>query len=184
MEYGEYGEYGARRRRTCVSYKCTKCDKFGHNALSCKSITHDPNPLKIKANATQTDETQPDGTQSFFGDISAEVMSTLPDIKTDVIPYMVKQHVVQRVEYKPTKNVKKHVGKIRKKFQRLKLKWFQKPIIGLGSNSDQPITITENDACTLTQEDFAMVSNFKHGTCVKSKKSRNNKSKNPSKYIK
>lgn len=44
----EYGEDGAKRRRTHVSYKCTKCDKFGHNALSCKSIIQDPNALKIK----------------------------------------------------------------------------------------------------------------------------------------
>lgn len=63
----------------------------------------------------------------------------------------------------------------------MKLKWFQKPIIGSGSNSDQPITVTENDADTLTQEDSAVGSNSNHGTCLKIKKSRRNKPKNPSK---
>ncbi|KAI5395791.1 hypothetical protein KIW84_062102 [Lathyrus oleraceus] len=45
----ECGEYGARRRRPGIAYKFTKCDKFGHNALSCKSLTQDPNALKRKS---------------------------------------------------------------------------------------------------------------------------------------
>lgn len=44
----EHGEDGARRRRNCVSYKCIKCNKFGHNALSCKGTTQKLNALKIK----------------------------------------------------------------------------------------------------------------------------------------
>ncbi|XP_058769018.1 uncharacterized protein LOC131642868 [Vicia villosa] len=45
----ECGEDGARRRRfPGVSYRCTKCDKFGHNAQTCKSTTQDPNALKRK----------------------------------------------------------------------------------------------------------------------------------------
>lgn len=44
----EYGEDDARRRRPGVDYKCTKYDKFGHNAMSCKSPTQDPNALKRK----------------------------------------------------------------------------------------------------------------------------------------
>ena len=45
----ECGEEGARRRRLPgVSYRCTKCDKFGHNAQTCKSTTQDPNGLKRK----------------------------------------------------------------------------------------------------------------------------------------
>ncbi|CAK8531341.1 unnamed protein product [Lathyrus sativus] len=35
----ECGKDGSRRRRPGVAYKCSKCDKFGHNALSCKSLT-------------------------------------------------------------------------------------------------------------------------------------------------
>ena len=44
----ESGEEGARRRLPGVSYRCTTCDKFGHNAQSCKSTTQDPNALKRK----------------------------------------------------------------------------------------------------------------------------------------
>lgn len=44
----ECGEDDARKRIPNVAYKCTKCDKFGHNALSCKSLTQDPNALKRK----------------------------------------------------------------------------------------------------------------------------------------
>lgn len=107
-------------------------------------------------------------------------MSTLPDIKTNDVPNMVEQPVVQKVDHRPAKNFKKPVEKIRKKVsERLKLKWFHKPIIGHGSNYDQPINLIENDAGTLTQKDYAIVSNSKHGTCLKSKKSRSNKSKNP-----
>lgn len=29
----KYGKDGARRRIPGVAYKCTKCDKFGHNAI-------------------------------------------------------------------------------------------------------------------------------------------------------
>ncbi|KAI5395341.1 hypothetical protein KIW84_061797 [Lathyrus oleraceus] len=36
------------RRRPSGAYKCTKCDKFGHNVLSCKRLTQDPNALEIK----------------------------------------------------------------------------------------------------------------------------------------
>ncbi|CAL5215228.1 unnamed protein product [Lathyrus oleraceus] len=44
----EFGENGARRRRLDVAYKFTKCNKFRNHALSCKSLTQDPNALKIK----------------------------------------------------------------------------------------------------------------------------------------
>ncbi|XP_058781430.1 uncharacterized protein LOC131655613 [Vicia villosa] len=45
----ECGEEGARRRRLPgVSYRCTICDKFGHNAQTCKSTTQNPNALKRK----------------------------------------------------------------------------------------------------------------------------------------
>ncbi|XP_050897763.1 alpha,alpha-trehalose-phosphate synthase [UDP-forming] 6 [Lathyrus oleraceus] len=42
----ESGEDGARKRRSGVAYKCTKCDNFGHNAMTCKATTQDPNALK------------------------------------------------------------------------------------------------------------------------------------------
>jgi hypothetical protein len=44
----EVGEEGARRRRKGVVYICTKCNKPGHNAGSCKSKIQDPNGLKRK----------------------------------------------------------------------------------------------------------------------------------------
>jgi hypothetical protein len=44
----EVGEEGARRRRKGVVYFCTKCNKPGHNAGSCKSKEQDPNGLKRK----------------------------------------------------------------------------------------------------------------------------------------
>src|SRR3954464_14229247 len=42
----ETGEEGARRRLPGVSYRCTRCDKIGHNIKSCKSKVQDPNALK------------------------------------------------------------------------------------------------------------------------------------------
>ncbi|KAI5438926.1 hypothetical protein KIW84_024594 [Lathyrus oleraceus] len=51
----ECGEDGVRRRRLGVAYICTNCDKFGHNALSCKRFTQYPNALKRKPNASQAD---------------------------------------------------------------------------------------------------------------------------------
>ncbi|KAI5425876.1 hypothetical protein KIW84_031629 [Lathyrus oleraceus] len=44
----ECGEDDSRRGLFGVSYRCTKCDKFGHNVQSCKSKKQDPNALKIK----------------------------------------------------------------------------------------------------------------------------------------
>ncbi|CAK8531110.1 unnamed protein product [Lathyrus sativus] len=44
----ECGKKCARKRRPGVAYKCTKCDKFDHNTLTCNSLTRDPNALKIK----------------------------------------------------------------------------------------------------------------------------------------
>ncbi|XP_058757199.1 uncharacterized protein LOC131630445 [Vicia villosa] len=44
----ETGEEGARRRLPGVSYRCTRCDKIGHNIKSCKSKVQDPSALKRK----------------------------------------------------------------------------------------------------------------------------------------
>ncbi|XP_058733586.1 uncharacterized protein LOC131605219 [Vicia villosa] len=57
----ELGEEGARQRRHKVEYKCTKCDKFGHNALTCKSLTQDPNALKRKRKVKKTVEAESAG---------------------------------------------------------------------------------------------------------------------------
>lgn len=47
--------------------------------------------------------------------------------------------------------------KLRKrKIERLKLKWFQKQVIVLGSNFDHHITLTEHGEGTLTQEKLLM----------------------------
>lgn len=56
--------------------------------------------------------------------------------------------------------------------ERLKLKWFKKPIIGHGSNSDQPMDLTENEAGTLIQEETG------------SQKSNKSCNKNPKKHFK
>ncbi|XP_058759549.1 uncharacterized protein LOC131632841 [Vicia villosa] len=57
----ELGEEGARQRRHKIEYKCTKCDKFGHNALTCKSLTQDPNALKRKRKVKKSDEVESAG---------------------------------------------------------------------------------------------------------------------------
>jgi hypothetical protein len=44
----EVDELGTRMRRPGVSYRCTKCDKFGHNYRRCKSTIQDPNAAKRK----------------------------------------------------------------------------------------------------------------------------------------
>ena len=44
----ETGEEGARRRLPGVSYRCTKCDKIGHNVHSCKRKKQDLNALNRK----------------------------------------------------------------------------------------------------------------------------------------
>lgn len=78
-------------------------------------------------------------------------MATLLDIKTNDIPNMVEKFVVQKDVHRPHKKVPKSIGKLRKMTsERLQLKWFQKPIIGLGSNSNHHMGLTKNDAGTLT----------------------------------
>ncbi|XP_058746238.1 uncharacterized protein LOC131619115 [Vicia villosa] len=52
------GEDGARRRLPGVSYRCTTCDKFGHNAQTCKSSVQDENALKRKKKVKTTASTQ------------------------------------------------------------------------------------------------------------------------------
>ncbi|XP_058767340.1 uncharacterized protein LOC131641032 [Vicia villosa] len=44
----ESGEEGARRRLPGVSYRCTKCDKVGHNVKTCKSKRQNQSAMKRK----------------------------------------------------------------------------------------------------------------------------------------
>lgn len=41
-------EGGSRLRRVGMTYKCTKCDKMGHNSRRCKETTQNLDALKIK----------------------------------------------------------------------------------------------------------------------------------------
>ncbi|CAK8542579.1 unnamed protein product [Lathyrus sativus] len=70
----ECGEEGARRRFSGVSYRCAKCDKFGHNVESCNSKKQDPNALKRKKKIKSDACTNP----------TAEVNANQPNQTTDV----------------------------------------------------------------------------------------------------
>ncbi|KAI5408164.1 hypothetical protein KIW84_054125 [Lathyrus oleraceus] len=83
----EYGEDGDRRRRLGVAYKCTKYDKFGHNALSCKSLTQDFNALKRKKNV----DVRPDVQANVQPDVNVDVKPDVhgyvqPDVHGDMQP--------------------------------------------------------------------------------------------------
>jgi hypothetical protein len=41
ISHGKYKRYG-------TTYRCTRCDEFGHNAKGCKSLTVNPNAQKRK----------------------------------------------------------------------------------------------------------------------------------------
>lgn len=49
LRFREHDETLSRMRRLYAAYRCTKCDKFGHNSRKCESNEHDPNALKRKA---------------------------------------------------------------------------------------------------------------------------------------
>jgi len=44
----EVDKLGSRMRRPGVAYRCTKCDKFGHNARRSKSTNQDSYAAKRK----------------------------------------------------------------------------------------------------------------------------------------
>lgn len=44
----EFDENGSRMRRPGLNYRCTKCDKFGHNSRKCTSTEQNPLALKRK----------------------------------------------------------------------------------------------------------------------------------------
>ncbi|XP_058749183.1 uncharacterized protein LOC131622170 [Vicia villosa] len=192
----ECGEEGARRRRLPgVSYRCTICDKFGHNAQTCKSTTQNPNALKRKkkvkldaqtaathevesgatdvaqtaatdgaqtaatheaesgatdvAQTTATDVVQTaatDGVQTetlqtdFFGDITDDVISSLPDFNSTQCSAV--DGTSQRRGKKkmsPTKPIKRRTS------ERQKLFWFKKPLTGPGASSEEPLSVTDEE---------------------------------------
>ncbi|XP_058773017.1 uncharacterized protein LOC131647121 [Vicia villosa] len=169
----ETGEEGARRRLPGVSYRCTRCDKIGHNVKSCKSKKQDPNALKRKkkkqpcattdgaATSTQhgattpgaATETQPAGANevtdadvedSLFRDISDAMIASLPNIS-----------VQTTTSIGSTSNIDKGKQKVKQEFkplrnrcsERIKENWFKKPkpFIGPGSNPEQPFCFTEDE---------------------------------------
>jgi len=46
----EFDENGGRMRRPGVTYRCTKCDKIGHNKRRCKSDVQHPEAAKRQVN--------------------------------------------------------------------------------------------------------------------------------------
>lgn len=48
LRFRELDENGSRMRRVGVAYRCTHCDKFGHNSRKCQAKEQDPNALKRK----------------------------------------------------------------------------------------------------------------------------------------
>ncbi|XP_058751316.1 uncharacterized protein LOC131624382 [Vicia villosa] len=182
----ETGEDGARRRLPGVSYRCTTCDKFGHNAQSCKSSVQDQNALKRKkkvktiqttqttqhadgeistqnavnhdesavetqaseamptdakqdAGAAETDAIPNDASQTdYFDGISDDIITSLPDITT-------------AQNYKEATKTRKGVKEIKpmrkRSSERIKINWFKKPkpFTGPGSNSDQPMSLTDEE---------------------------------------
>ncbi|XP_058767169.1 uncharacterized protein LOC131640807 [Vicia villosa] len=214
----ETGEEGARRRLPGVSYRCTKCDKVGHNVKSCKSKKQHPNGLKRKKKVksgvsgdvpsqteatsgvsaaetgasgdvpTQTEATsgvsateigasgnvpiqsepvpshseampsqnepvpsqnpatQTASTADVFGDITDDMISSIPDIchtkSANSLPNQIKKG--------KAKVKQDSIPKRRRQSERVKLFWFKKPIIGPGAK-DQPITLSEEEDCNGAQ---------------------------------
>ncbi|XP_058783990.1 uncharacterized protein LOC131658743 [Vicia villosa] len=155
----ESGEEGARKRRTGVAYKCTKCDQFGHNALTCKSPTQDPVALKrkrkVKAKVTEVvqndvqndvqadneeqnnvenDLVQNDDQAAVQNDV--EAYQVHDDVPNDVQQSQTQSSVVDNSQPQPKKKktIKPHHGLKIRRSERVKLSWFKKPIIGPGSS--------------------------------------------------
>ncbi|CAI8591544.1 unnamed protein product [Vicia faba] len=54
LRFRELDENGSRMRRVGVAYRCTHCDKFGHNSRKCQAKEQDPNALKRKRKTPRT----------------------------------------------------------------------------------------------------------------------------------
>lgn len=48
LRFRKLGKGGSRLSRVGVTFKCTKCDKMGHNSIMCKETTQNPYALKRK----------------------------------------------------------------------------------------------------------------------------------------
>ncbi|XP_058777048.1 uncharacterized protein LOC131651395 [Vicia villosa] len=157
----ESGEEGARRRLPGVSYRCTKCDKVGHNVKTCKSKRQNQSAMKRKKkmrpnaseegtsnagsqsatnneegqhnpgnqSATNNEENEDTKIDSLFGDVTDDMISSIPDIHSQA----------------STSNNYKGKGKMidklivrRRVSERIKENWFKKPkpFTGPGSNPE------------------------------------------------
>ncbi|XP_058770844.1 uncharacterized protein LOC131644373 [Vicia villosa] len=170
----ESGEEGARRRLSGVSYRCTKCDKVGHNVKSCKRKRQDPNALnrkRIRPNASEesgasqeaaTNNTgshtgtvnEESKTDTLFGDITDDMISSLPYIHSNVPS----QASTSNMNKGKRKMVVKPIKRIRVS-ERIKENWFKKPkpFTGPGSDPEQPICmdIKEEEASKKTTKKAA-----------------------------
>ncbi|KAI5413641.1 hypothetical protein KIW84_057988 [Lathyrus oleraceus] len=161
----ESGEDGARKRRSGVAYKCTKCDNFGHNAMTCKATTQDPNALKRKrkpkkghvptatdmptANDMPTASDMPAPTATDMTVPTNMPVPTDPQPPTDMPVPTIMSQTGSSVAASITKQSRKRVEKKpiikRRQSERIKLSWFKRPITGEGISSDKPITLPENE---------------------------------------
>ncbi|KAI5426073.1 hypothetical protein KIW84_031775 [Lathyrus oleraceus] len=161
----ESGEDGARKRRSGVAYKCTKCDNFGHNAMTCKATTQDPNALKRKrkpkkghvptatdmptANDMPTASDMPAPTATDMTVPTNVPVPTDPQPPTDMPVPTIMSQTGSSVAASITKQSRKRVEKKpiikRRQSERIKLSWFKRLITGEGISSDKPITLPENE---------------------------------------
>ncbi|KAI5401417.1 hypothetical protein KIW84_066040 [Lathyrus oleraceus] len=155
----ESGEDGARKRRSGVAYKCTKCDNFGHNAMTCKATTQDPNALKRKrkpkkghvptATDMPTANDMPAPTATDMTVPTNVPVPTDPQPPTDMPVPTIMSQTGSSVAASITKQSRKRVEKKpiikRRQSERIKLSWFKRPITGEGISSDKPITLPENE---------------------------------------
>ncbi|XP_058755001.1 uncharacterized protein LOC131628150 [Vicia villosa] len=162
----ETGEEGARRRLPGVSYRCTRCDKIGHNIKSCKSKVQDPSALKRKkkgqlraANNASVDtcEANPTATNEVKTNVVKEAnpneVRTCEASASEGNPSQGKPRAVKTSQAKttPAEESAKNKGKaqvnpVRKRVsERIKENWFKKPkpFTGPGSAPEQPFLITE-----------------------------------------
>ncbi|KAI5406625.1 hypothetical protein KIW84_053096 [Lathyrus oleraceus] len=144
----ESGEDGARKRRSGVAYKCTKCDNFGHNAMTCKATTQDPNALKRKrkpkkghvptatdmptANDMPTASDMPAPTATDMTVPTNVSVPTDPQPPTDMPVPTIMSQTGSSVAASITKQSRKRVEKKpiikRRQSERIKLSWFKRPI--------------------------------------------------------
>ncbi|MCI02195.1 hypothetical protein A2U01_0023227, partial [Trifolium medium] len=73
----EFDEDGVRKRKRGVSYRCTTCNSFRHNAATCKSKTQDQDVMKRKRKPPRgKDNTSSEANQDNATIESAETNAT------------------------------------------------------------------------------------------------------------